>query len=79
MDIIEATWRSGRETVGIVAYKTFKDQWCAAIGPASTGSEEYDARQIAEWGCKLSWQEAAAFFPHLDITQYKYAPKGEKP
>ncbi len=77
MDIIDATWRSGRETVGIVAYKTALhdpklEQWCAAIGPATTGSETYDAQQIAEWGCKLSWQEAQVFFPRLPIKKYKY-------
>lgn len=28
-------------------------------------------KRTAEQGCKLSWQEAQAFFPSLDITKYK--------
>ena len=81
MEIIAAEWRSGLDTVGIVAYKTSQHdpslgQWCAAIGPAKTGSEIYDQNWIAENGCKLTWQEAAAFFPTLDITKYKYYTKG---
>ncbi len=32
-------------------------------------------RRTANHGCKLSWQEAQAFFPTLDITKYKTYPK----
>lgn len=88
--ILEMLWRSGRHTVGIIAYATPNPQngelWCAAVGfmPQETilgvyvpNDEEDEAQYIAAEGAKLSWIEAAAFFPNLNIKDYKYYPTNE--
>lgn len=77
-DIIASEWRSGLTyTIGIVAYKTAQHdpslgQWCAAMSLAIYANREVDEKFIAGDGAKLSSEEAHAFFPHLDITKYKY-------
>jgi hypothetical protein len=80
-DILQVEWRSGTGTVGFVAYETPTPAnprlWCAACGPlemdtVNPPTEDDDALRIANYGCKLSWQEAQAFFPDLDIRDYKY-------
>ena len=84
MDIIAAEWRSGAYgDIGIVAYKTADHnpslgQWCAAMGVARNDNLPLDEQEVAGYGCKLSWQEAQAFFPQLDITKYKYYTEGRQ-
>ncbi len=85
MEVIQAEWRTDRwGTIGIIAYKTGQHdpslgQWCAAMGVARNDNLPLDEQEVAGYGCKLSWQEAQAFFPSLDITKYKYYPKGGTP
>lgn len=70
MKILAVEWRSGRDTVGIVAVGT-PDEWKAYIGVAHGLDPEDDARYIASWGAKLSVEEAGAFFPYLPISGYE--------
>lgn len=69
-DILGVEWRTGRQTVGVVAVKIDHGFWCAYIGPAKGDNEEYDIADIRSWGARLNLMEAMAFFPHLDPTQY---------
>ncbi len=69
--IIKTEWRSSRTNVGIVAVQ-HKYGWCAYIGIALGGTEESDAEGIADWGAKLSENEAKAFFPSLEKYKYEF-------
>lgn len=68
--IIEWTWRSGRQTVGIVAAEVGVGQWRGYIGVAQDVSEEYDAGFIRDWGAKLTESEARPFFPSMKDRPY---------
>lgn len=77
--ILGIQWRNH---VGFVAYETDEHlpeedrSWCAVVGVVFGSESEYvDSQNIAAWGMKLSWQEAAPFFPELDINKYKYPPR----
>lgn len=89
--ILDVKWRSALHTVGFVAYDTgFNGQWNAVVGycpeyhisgvlaiPLQKSPKD-DAQYIAAHGAKLSWQEAAVFFPQLDIKKFKYHPDNIK-
>ena len=76
-NIIAKEWRSGKNTVGIVAVEQeHNEKWRAYIGavahsiPSERYSEEEDAQWIADYGAKLSKEEAIAFFPYLDADKF---------
>ena len=64
--IIAAAWRSGKETIGVVATDQGGGRWRAYIGGARGSDEETDAQYIADWGTKLSKREAIVFFSALN-------------
>lgn len=84
--IVGIEWRSGIDSVCIVAVEYGK-YWQAYIGasrqsfhgvdwevnPSYDEPEHHEIteKRTAEHGCKLSWHEAQAFFPNLDIERYK--------
>ena len=68
--ILDVEWRSGRDTVGIVAIETFGKRWEAYIGVSRSLDELTDIEAIAAHGAKLPWNEAVAFFPHLKKEDY---------
>ena len=81
--ILRTAWRSGIDSVCIVAVD-YGNYWQAYIGASRVRHyesisilinepepHEVTEQRTAEHGCKLSWQEAQAFFPDLDIEKYK--------
>lgn len=75
MDRVEQVkWRSGIDTVGIVV-AVWKDGLKRAyIGMAQDLSEDIDAVYIAQFGARLSYQEAVGFFPELKSEEYGHEP-----
>lgn len=78
-NIVGVEWRSGSGSVCAVAVD-YGRYWQAYIGPARAihtpfgdieASPSTTEKHVAENGAKLSWQEAAGFFPYLDIRKYK--------
>ncbi len=69
--IIATEWRTAKKTVGIVAVELAEGTWCAYIGVADGKDAKADARDIADYGARLTKQEALAFFPHLKDMKYK--------
>jgi len=64
-------WRSGQDCVGIVIAKLPIDgKWHGYIGVAKGGLALNDAQYIRDWGAKLSYREAKAFFPDLKEKEY---------
>ncbi len=62
--------------LGVVAARTGmhapeQGEWMAYIGTVGGWNEREDARWVAQYGAKLDPQEAAGFFPRLDISKYK--------
>lgn len=85
--IVGIEWRSGIDSVCIVAVE-YGEYWQAYIGASRVRhyeseavlineAEDHRATEVrtAEHGCNLSWQEAMAFFPKLDIRKYKTYPE----
>ena len=73
--IIDAKWRTGADTVGIVAFHTIKPSigdgaWRAVIGAGQGLSTSEDTDHIADYGARLTKEEAYGFFPELDISKY---------
>lgn len=72
--ILACEWRGGG-LVGIVAISNHPhDQtWKAYIGarPAQNLSQKKDEVYIANFGTKLTREEAQGFFPSLDPEKYK--------
>ena len=67
--IIQTQWRCG--TIGIVAVERDAG-WCAYIGIVPGTDEETDAQYVADWGEKLTEEEAVGFFPSLKNKTYDY-------
>lgn len=85
--ILRTAWRSGIDSVCIVAVD-YGNYWQAYIGASRVRHyesisilinepepHEVTEQRTAEHGCKLSWQEAQAFFPDLIIQNYKTHPE----
>lgn len=69
--ILGVEWRSGKDSVGIVAVEqSHNKRWRAYIGVAQNLTENSDAKHIADWGAKLNRREALAFFPYLDPDKF---------
>lgn len=68
--VISWVWRSGRQTVGIVAGEVADGRWRGYIGVAQDVTEEYDAQFIRDWGAKLTEAEARPFFSSLKDKPY---------
>lgn len=69
--IIQIEWRSGIDTVGIVLCELTTGELRAYIGvPKTNDDEDIDARYIADYGAKLSFDEAVGFFPKIKRKNY---------
>ena len=82
--IIATEWRSGRNIVGIILVQSEAGNQRAYIGiwPEDdfnvTSSEKEVANSIADWGCKLSYEEAEPFFKHTELlVKDKYQLQGD--
>ena len=66
----------GRTTICIVVIENDINQISARIATVAGTYEEYDLQSTADWGSKLSFQEAAGFFPVLFQPEYytRYKP-----
>lgn len=89
-EIIGVEWRSGIDSVCIVAVE-YGHYWQAYIGASRDIIEVNPLTQVINGqmpehhittehrtsihGCKLSWQEAMAFFPGQDPKRYKTHPE----
>ena len=62
-------WNHGGKQLAIVACVTEGVDWAAYIGTDAPYSRtEVDTlRYVAEWGCKLSKEDANYFFPNIDL------------
>ena len=77
--ILDSTWKhpAGKVQIGIAAVETDahlmpgQRTWQAYIAAVDTGDKETDLVFIANFGAKLTAQEAHGFFPKLDIKNYK--------
>lgn len=69
-EIIDWTWRSGQDTVGIVAIKTSEGKLKVYIGVAQGGTEQEDVQYIYENGARLTEAEAKVFFPQYEDMEY---------
>lgn len=84
-EIVAVEWRSAGRSVCFVAVQ-YEHYWQAYVTAAKEQlfvagffmpeDPAMTERYCADEGAKLSWNEAAVFFPGLDITQYKTYPKG---
>jgi len=64
-------WRSGKDTVRIVLIKdSITQKFNCYIGVAQNYSEWEDAEYIANWGARLTFKEAKAFFPELEMSEF---------
>lgn len=70
MKIITMEWRSGADTVGIILTDDSMGKLRAYIGVGMGFNQEADARRIAEYGHRLRFSEAQAFFPHIQEKDY---------
>ena len=65
-NFVDVVWRSGKDTVGIVVIQDeFTGKLKAYIGVGANIDEETDIKIIADWGARLTSEEATPFFPHL--------------
>lgn len=82
MRILDTTWRSAKDTIGIVLIENDAGEQSARIGPVMTIgegtvkirlnlTEVQDSQYIADHGAKLSFKEAQAFFPWIKEENYK--------
>jgi hypothetical protein len=71
--IIAATWRTGKDCIGIVAtFNETSKKIKFYIGLAEGNDPEIDAENIAKWGHKLTFQEGVVFFPDFAIDLANY-------
>lgn len=65
--IIKWVWKNSRDTVGVVAVELANSkEWTAYLGVGKGHKEREDVQFIADYGYRLSAQEAEGFFPGLD-------------
>jgi hypothetical protein len=80
--ILGTSWVNGVHNIGFVAYqcdehmpKDERKQWSAVCGyvpPILTfAPDDMGAQYIASWGGHLSASQAAAFFPYLNIDDFR--------
>lgn len=70
-EILSVEWRSGINTVGIVLVRTNIGKLKSYIGCSTFAqSVSLSAREIADFGAKLTFREAKAFFPHIKKSEY---------
>ena len=70
MKIIGVEWRSGADTIGIVLTDDSMGKLRAYIGAGRGNNQEADALRIAEYGHRLRFSEAQAFFPQIEEKDY---------
>ena len=63
--ILSVRWVSARETIGFVLTVNGIGQISLRTGKAANVNPQYDSRQIADWGGKLTKEVALAMFPEL--------------
>lgn len=70
MNIIGVEWRTGRDTIGIVAVED-EFGWNAYLSSVPGGNEHADVQFAKDWGCYLIEREGRAFFPQFSHKPYK--------
>lgn len=75
--ILDSVWFTNHiGIVGVVAAERLDEKgnkkWVAYIGSGNGVSEINDEQVIAQWGHKLTVRQANAFFPKLNIKDYKF-------
>lgn len=65
-------WNPGSQNICIVASITNGIDWAAYIGACPNAHSEDEAlKYVADWGAKLSKQDAEHFFPEIKLS-YRY-------
>jgi len=66
-------WNQSGKQMAIVACITKGVDWAAYIGTDASDSYDEDGtlRYVAQWGCKLSREDARYFFPKIKLP-YRY-------
>jgi hypothetical protein len=72
--VVAVEWRSSTDTVGIVLMHNEHDGYKAYIGVAKFAIEKLDINYIKANGAKLTYEEAAPFFP-FELS-HEYHRKG---
>ena len=71
-DLVAYEWRSSRDTVGIVVVRDKHTKLLKAyFGWSPGGSEQEDIQHIADYGARLTKEEAMPFFPHLKEDEWE--------
>ena len=72
--IVATEWRSsGAQAIGIVlCLDGITKKYKAYIGVAQGLDEKTDSQGIKDWGTKLSFKEAKAFFSFPEFTEEEY-------
>jgi hypothetical protein len=68
MEIIDYTWFTTSQTVGIVLVKDPYDGYKAYIGVAKGGNELDDVIHITKWGSSFPIEAAKKLFTHINFT-----------
>lgn len=75
-EVLGVVWKTGRTNIGVVAVKLDPtDEWAAYITTVQGYDEKSDIHQVAEWGTRLTLEEAMGFFPNLKMDPKKYKQK----
>lgn len=69
MKILSTRWIGGR--IGVVCYENEMQKRSVTIAPVEGFNAEYDKQYVAEWGNRLEFDIAKAFFPKL-ITEENF-------
>lgn len=67
MEIIDYTWFTASETIGVVLIKDPYDGYKAYIGVAKGNNELDDVKHITEWGNKFPLEAAKKLFTHINF------------
>jgi len=67
MEIIDYTWFTASQTIGVVLVKDPYDGYKAYIGFAKGVNELDDVKHIIEWGNKFPLEAAQKLFTHINF------------
>ena len=60
-------WNQGGLQIAIIASITKGIDWAAYIGGDHSWTEDETLKTVAEYGCKLSAEDAKYFFPNITL------------
>ena len=69
MEIIDYTWFTASQTVGVVLVKDPYDGYKAYIGVAKGGNELDDVTHITKWGNSFPIEAAKKLFTHINFEK----------